>query len=204
MRYLHQENATKQKIFNSLDWLSNQSDSNDFVVFSIACHGNIDMIAAYNTTSTEEGITAIELKEKLDDIKYNVMCVMIDSCQSGIFGNKLKGVNRVILKSTFRKGDGWIGTGAGKWYSFTKFIGDAILKKIDYNNDSVCSAEETLQYAQQEYLPIVKIELHPRLWIPRLMMDILNGVPLRYLSITIPYPTIRDTYPGDFALTSTR
>ena len=200
MLYLHQENATKQNILGALDWLKNNSDQNDFVVFSFASHGNIDMIAPFNVSSPEKCITADELKVKLDVIECNGMCVIMDTCQSGIFGDKIIGENRVILKSTFRKGDGWIGTGGGKWYSFTKFIGDAIIKKIDYNNDNICSAEETLYYAQEEYKPIVLMELNPILWIPRLIIDILMGAPLRYLSITIPYPTLCDNYSGDFPL----
>ena len=200
MLYLHQENATKQNILGALDWLKAKSDKNDFVVFSFASHGNIDMIAPFNVSSPEKCITADDLNGKLDVIECNGMCVIMDTCQSGIFGNKISGENRVILKSTFRKGDGWIGTGDDKWYSFTKFIGDAIIKKIDYNNDYICSAEETLYYAREEYKPIVLMELRPILWIPRLILDILMGVPLRYLSITVPMPTLCDNYKGDFPL----
>jgi hypothetical protein len=200
MLYLHQENATKQNILGALDWLEANSDQNDFVLFSFAGHGNIDMIASFNATSVEDCIPADDLKEKLDAIEYKGMCVIMDSCQSGIFGNKIAGEDRVVLKSTFRRGDGWIGTGDGKWYSFTKFIGDAVIQKIDYNNDSICSSEETLRYAQQEYTPIVKIEINPIVWLPILLLDILRGVPLRYLSISIPFPTLRDNYEGDFPL----
>jgi hypothetical protein len=200
MLYLHQENATKQNIMNSLDWLRLNSDRNDFVVFAFASHGNIDFIAPFNATSKEDYISSDELKEKLDAIEYKGMCVILDTCQSGIYGDEIEGKNRVVLKSTFRKGDGWIGTGDGKWYSFTKFIGDAVINKIDYNNDNICSAEESLKYAQQEYISIVKMELHPILWIPRLIIDIIIGVPLRYLSITIPYPTLNDDYDEEFPL----
>jgi len=200
MLYLHQENATKQDIMNSLDWLRLNSDNNDYVLFAFASHGNIDFIAPFNATSKEDYIAAEEFKEELDAIEYKGMCVILDTCQSGIYGDKIEGKDRVVLKSTFRKGDGWIGTGDGKWYSFTKFVGDAVFKKIDYNNDYICSAEESLKYAQQEYISIVKMELHPILWIPRLIIDILIGVPLRYLSITIPYPTLNDNYDEEFPL----
>jgi hypothetical protein len=200
MIYLSQENATKQNILDALDWLATNSDKNDFSIFAFAGHGNIDMIAPFNTTSPKDCITADELNKKLDLIENRGMCVIMDSCQSGIFGNKIAGKNRVILKSTFRKGDGWIGTGAGKWYSFTKFIGDAVIQKIDYNNDDICSAEETLHYAQKEYMPIVIKSINPIIWLPILIVDILIGIPLKYLSISIPFPTLSDNYVGDFPL----
>jgi hypothetical protein len=200
MIYLSQENATKQNILYALDWLGNKSDKNDFVIFAFAGHGNVDMIASFNATLAKDCINANELKEKLDSIEYRGMCVIMDSCQSGIFGNKISGKDRVILKSTFRKGDGWIGTGAGKWYSFTKFVGDAVIKKIDYNNDDICSAEETLQYTQNEYIPILTKSINPIIWLPILIMDIFIGVPLKYLSICIPFPTLNDNYEGDFPM----
>ena len=50
MLYLHQENATKQDILNSLDWLKLNSDNHNFVLFAFASYGNIDFIAPFNAT----------------------------------------------------------------------------------------------------------------------------------------------------------
>ena len=129
MLYLHQENTTKEAILDSIDWLASKSDGNDMVLFAFTGHGNIDIIEPFNITSIEEAITADELKEKLDEIDCKGMCVILDSCQSGIFGNKIKGENRIVLKSTFRKGLGITGFCGNKWMDFSNFIGEAITKQ---------------------------------------------------------------------------
>lgn len=94
IRLLINEEATYMNILHALDWLANQSDENDTILFSFQGHGsstediNDDEIDGY-----DEGIVAWEglsgiiiddiLDSKFDNISCNGMFLIFHSCLSG-------------------------------------------------------------------------------------------------------------------------
>lgn len=198
--FLLYQNATKENIMNSLDWLKSQSDDNDIILIMISAEGNINYVVS--DFDIENPISTKELKEKLDVIDYGAMCVILDSCQSGIFGDKIRGENRVVLKSSFRKGlsvdenGGDIGQ-----VCFSRFVADVFYEKIDYNNDGICSESDILRYTRIKMLPNIIYGLTPRGILTTIFYDnIMMGVPPRYWAIMFPLPTICDDYEGELPI----
>lgn len=170
--------------------------------------------------SRESGIiTTKELDEKFDAIDVEGMCLIFDCCLSGNFVDEktcvtgktydftqfnkgfisgVEGDNRVVLMSTRKYGAGFHmnirnnKTGKNMSISFSKFIADALVNKIDSNNDNICSAEETFYYAQIKFRPYA------------LFMFLLMPFQLQLLLTTgfilIPFPTLYDNYPGELPL----
>ena len=92
---LTDEDATKNNIFDSFDWLESNSDYNDLSIFYFVGHGGRSLdneyIVAYDETIYDE-----ELDEHLDGINGDQV-VIIDSCYSGGFIKELRQRGRIVL-----------------------------------------------------------------------------------------------------------
>lgn len=218
IKLLFRENSTKEAIINALDWLIENADENDVVLFSDHSHGTRRRDGKYGIVpvdSEEVGIiTTDELDEKFDAMKAKELCLIFDCCLAGNFVNKeilgfsridktrcfnkgiikgLEGENRVVLMSTMRYG---LGVGIGINFSgnkthisFQRFVGEAFNEKIDYNSDGFCSAEEAFQYAKKKWRPYAIITfLLIRFQIQSFLS---NGF------FIIPFPTLYDSVEGE-------
>ena len=223
LKLLLHEEATRDAILESLDWLIDNADEDDVVLFSDHSHGT------YRSSDEKYGIVPIdsnvsgiitveELDEKFDLIKAKKLCLIFDCCLSGsfvkkqncrfnkinreIFYNKgfskgIEGDDRIVLMSTMKDGSG-IGlhiklpSGQEKHITFHKFLGDAFGEKIDYNNDGICSAEESFRYAKKKMLPVAF------LYLLQIRMQIKSFRETGFF--IIPIPTISDNIQGELPI----
>ena len=76
--------------------------------------------------------------------------------------------------------------------SFHKFVGEAFSKKIDYNSDGFCSAEEAFRYAKKKWRPFA------------IMAFLMIRMQIQSLLTTgffiIPFPTIYDNIQGELPI----
>jgi len=200
---LWKQNATREGIIESLGWLKDNVDENDIVLFSFDGHGSyIDQ--KYGIYAYEGGeITVEELDYYFDQINVNNLCLIFDCCFAVTFvddsiNKNLKDNNRVILMSTMKYGLGshWIDTnlftGEKEDTCLSSKLAEAWTKKIDENNDGICSVEESFIYAKRGILPLSIMTAS------RLMMQI--GCYLAYRHFYLPFPTIYDNNEGDIPI----
>lgn len=218
---LFRENATRDAILDSLDWLIENADENDIVFFHDNSHGTRDNNGEYGIVpvdAMENGIITVdELDEKFDAIKAKELCLIFDCCLSGSFVKRttiqnnlfqikkpfirallerVGGDNRVILMSTMKNGLGFGGimnvSGNISEISFSKFIGDAFRLRIDYNNDGFTSAEESFYYAKKKIWP------HAIMIFFAILLQIFLYFTTGF--IAIPFPTIYDRVEGELPI----
>lgn len=214
IKLLIDENATKTNILGALDWLSEKADSNDIILFSYQGHGNENNLWGEAGIVPWEGmdgfITVGKLDEKFDGIDAKGMHLIFDCCLSGSFVDKknvrlvtntkkfrgrftagIEGNGRVIVMSTMKGG-----LGASieieidnttRVLTLSNLIADALDKTVDYNKDSICSAEEVFTYAKIRFFPFAILLLNP-IW--QLKSIIATGHPI------LAFPTIYDGYNG--------
>jgi len=209
IKFLYKENATKDNIMNALDWLIQQSDSDDIVLFADNSHGTRQGLGNYGIVpwdKEESGIISVEeLDEKFDKIQCDGMCLIFDCCLAGNFVTKsnifytgLQDDNRVILMGTQRWGLGFHmqirqnSSGLVINASFSRFIADALFNKVDPNNDGSCSAEEVFYYAKNKWIPFAILGF----FMPRLQLTSLLNTGF----LVISFPKIFDSYQGELSL----
>ncbi len=222
LKLLFRENATKAAILDALDWLIENADENDIVLFSDHSHGTFrrsdKKYAIVPIDSDVSGlITVEELDEKFDAIKCKNLCLIFDCCLAGSFVSKetfgikklgkirnfnkeftegIEGENRVILMGTMRYGLGISITinvsGKQSHFSFHKFVGEAFGKKIDHNNDGFCSAEEAFHYAKKKWRPFAFIIFLS------IRMQIYSLLTQGFF--IIPFPTLYDNVQAELAI----
>ncbi|MGC9309046.1 MAG: hypothetical protein ACP5FL_09785 [Thermoplasmatota archaeon] len=221
IRLLWKEAATRENILSSLDWLRDNADENDTVLFAVDSHGTYHQgrygIWPWDGYFDGGFITVDELDAKLDAIQCQEMCLIFECCYSGSFvdtatANKrcqitafrsaftggVGGSNRVVLMSASGSGLSahWqhhqVLTGTTIEISFSSLLGQAFEQKIDDNADGMCSAEEAFRYARLRWLPwAALLAFNPSIQIP---------VRLFYGSFVNPFPSMNDGYEGDLAI----
>ena len=85
---LWKNNATSDKILDSIDWLIENSDENDFVLFSVDAHGTYSNgeFGIWPSDGHEKGILTVdELDNKFDGINSEGLCLIFDCCFAGNF-----------------------------------------------------------------------------------------------------------------------
>lgn len=215
---LKKEEATRENIFNALDWLKTNVDSNDIVLFSFNGHGTY-INGKYGFGPWDHDTIFInELDEKLDLIECKYLCLIFDCCFSGGFANGnsilfnkynnmrlnnriqlgLDGQNRVILMSSGKNGGGFSASVLENdvevnVISFTRFVADGFENGIDYNNDGWVSAEEGFRYGKKKFMPYAIIFF---LFIP---LQITAFIQSRGYFL-IPFPNIYDAVEGELKL----
>ena len=85
---LWKNNATSDKILDSIDWLIENSDENDFVLFSVDAHGTYSNgdFGIWPYDGHENGILTVDdLDNKFDSINSRGLCLIFDCCFAGNF-----------------------------------------------------------------------------------------------------------------------
>ena len=107
IKILWKNNATTDKIFDSLDWLIENSDENDFVLFSVDTHGTFSDgdFGIWPFDGYEKGIITVgELDSKFDEINAKGLCLIFDCCLAGNFvDNNNNFFLSISKKNIFRK-----------------------------------------------------------------------------------------------------
>jgi hypothetical protein len=88
IKLLWKENATKGEILNSIDWLVENADNDDIVLFSVDSHGTYQKgeYGIWPWDGNANGIiTVAELDAKFDLINSKGLCLIFDCCLSGSF-----------------------------------------------------------------------------------------------------------------------
>ena len=148
--------ATKSAILSGIDWIADNADENDTVLFFFSGHGS-DYGGGYFcpydslTTSWDNDISATELENALAPIRADQVVVILDCCYSGCFQNELSESGRVIMMacSSYEVSYEYTALRNG---AFTYFILEALGKfdEVDTNDDYILSAEEVAAYANPE------------------------------------------------------
>ena len=88
IKLLWKNNATSEKIIDSIDWLIENSDENDFVLFSVDAHGTYSKgeFGIWPSDGHENGILSVDdLDNKFDSINSQGLCLIFDCCFAGNF-----------------------------------------------------------------------------------------------------------------------
>jgi hypothetical protein len=217
VKLLWKEEATRQAILSSLDWLAEHADDHDIVLFAGDIHGGYiqGKLGIWPFDGSSEGIISVEeLDQKFDTIQAKGMCLIFDSCHSGNFVDAMKagftktrrireqtfvkgveGENRVVIMSSLRHGL------AAHWYdelgvegelSMTTCLAEAFAKNIDPNSDGICSAEEAFEYAKEKIFPFA-LRVFFNLPVQIIMF-------LVYGSIFKPFPNMYDPSPEELPI----
>ena len=138
IKTLEGEEATKDNVYNSFQWLDSMEDSEDTVLFYFHGHGGDGKFALY------DGFMSYgELDEKLDELESESIAVIIDSCHSGSAIEYLSQNGRVIITSA--KASETSGS-----FRLTDSLFEGLEELADYlfrgNNDGFVSAEEAFCY----------------------------------------------------------
>jgi hypothetical protein len=221
IKLLYLDEATKDNILDALDWLAQNSDSNDIVLFSDNSHGcykrGVCGIAPWDYDEIGM-ITIDELDEKFDNMEAYGMCLVFDCCFSGNFVDRtfplgknnvvmfkevfqagIEGNGRVVLMETMKFGTGFkmsftrSDTNESETITFSRFIAQAFREKIDYNGDGLCSAEEAFRYARKEFLPYAIFAFL------MIKVQILSFIASGGFFM-IPFPTIYDGFEGELPI----
>ena len=224
LRFLINEDATYENILCALDWLANQTDDNDVVLFSFQGHGSaVEDIDGDEEDGFDEGIVAWEglsglitddvLDMKFDQIQCQGMFLVIHACLSGglidvagqqhHFSNEVQqdinDDNRVILLSSRDQGLALAFPSLTRQLSWG-LAGRAEDDAPDDQGYGVITAEEAAVYAKTK--------------INRLFLGLLIVFPPAIISIIIsefitkmvrgywiiPFPLIYDSFPGELPI----
>ena len=84
IKLLINKNATKSAILDALDWLRENTDSDDVILLSYQGHGNVSSheFGIVPWEGMEGFITVDELDKKFDEINARGMCLIFDCCLS--------------------------------------------------------------------------------------------------------------------------
>ena len=141
IKYFVGENVTHANIIGALDWLANNTDSNDIVLFHSITHGLNDRIQL-----ADRFLAFSELAEKLDKIRYNGLVIIIEACYSGGAIPFLQREKRIVLTSA-RSHE--VGVGAG--FSQKILVALQGFGDIEGNNNAWVSVEEVFNFVKIRY-----------------------------------------------------
>jgi hypothetical protein len=145
--------ATKANILDAIDWLADNADADDTVLFSFSGHGDNYLngyFYTYNslTTSYTNDISSSELASAFRQVHAGKTAIILDICYAGTFQNNLANNGRVIMmacRSNEESEESRILSNG----VFTYYILQAIdnFGDADTNHDYELSAEEIAAYA---------------------------------------------------------
>jgi len=224
LRLLWKETATREAIFSSLEWLSNNTDEEDIVLFSVDMHGTYSNgnFGIWPWDGYENGmITVNELDLQFDNIKAKGICLFFDCCLAGNFVNPegtlrnnfgliqdrfqksvsegLNGDNRVIIMGTMPNGLGV------HWLDYDFQTGEI---KGEVSPSSVLSKALSTKYDENQDESTSAEECFRYLkknYAKYALMGFLN-IPIQLINylqfgfILKPFPTLYDSYEGDLPL----
>ena len=220
---LWKNNATSEKILNSIDWLINKSDEDDFVLFSVDAHGTYSNgeFGIWPFDGNENGILTVdELDNKFDKINSNGLCLIFDCCFAGNFVDLDKNIlsldnsknylfrksiiegfednNRVVIMGTLPNGLGchWVD------YDLNGNIIDevsptsVISEVIKIGNDL---NNDGFTSAEEIY---IYLKENYRIYALKGFLSIIIQITM-YLSygfFVMPFPTVYDNYSGELPI----
>ena len=223
IKLLWKENATTEEIFNSLDWLIENSDENDYVLFSVDAHGvysNGDF-GIWPSDGHEQGMIAVEeLDNKLDEINAKGLCLIFDTCLSGSFvdinsnfyqnfidkkiilKNKViegfEDDNRVVIMGTLPNGLGchWVD------YNINGEIIDeisptSVISEVIMDGNDLNNDGFT---SAEEIFTYLKINYRKYAIIGFLLIPLQITMYLTYGFFVLPFPTIYDSYNSELPI----
>ena len=217
MLLLEKQAATRANILDALDWLAEQSSSEDMVLFSHNGHGShVDNRYGIVPWDDHQVIFTDELDEKFDRIACKQLCLIFDCCFSGSFidgrpstlshlgGRKFQTMmaagldepGRFIMMSTMKRGTGIYTEvqidNQSLVIDFIRFFTQGINEGNDPNGDGWISAEESYKYGRKKYLPYAMLLFFSPL--VQLTSLLISG------TIAMPFPTCFDGVEGELLL----
>jgi hypothetical protein len=158
LKLLLNKNAGRDDIEEAMNWLASQEDADDTVLFYFSGHGNEDYIAPYDwlPDSWSNDISAMLLDGWLDCLDSGKIIVVLDSCRSGAYAEKLVKNGRVIITCCAANEDSYANNDLSD-YVIKAFSNP---EKTDVNTDSQISAEELYSYILGQNIP----DQHPQLF----------------------------------------
>jgi hypothetical protein len=227
IKLLWKEEATKDAILASLDWLKDNADADDTVLFSVDSHGTYHNgkygIWPWDGNFDNGFVTVDELDTKLAQINAECMCLIFECCFSGSFvknnhNNRknmvdtsfyeyqfrnniidgIEGENRVILMSASGKGL------SAHWIDYNLITGE----KTEISFSSLIGEAFTKQIDEnndnscsvEEAFRYAKTK-----WLPIaiiLAFNLIVQIPVKifYGYFISPFPSICDDYPGELPI----
>jgi len=93
---------TKANCFAGLDWLKQQSDSNDIVWIFMTDHGGDDPSPhlCFSDGTTDENMFPSELGPKITSIAHDKLILILEHCFGGGFIDACKGTDHIIMTAT--------------------------------------------------------------------------------------------------------
>jgi hypothetical protein len=150
MQLLTNSQATKMAILSAIDWLVDNADVDDTVLFCFAGHGaSGGYLCPYDTTDLISTlISSTELANALLPVKAQKITVILSCCHAGAFKSALAKDGRVILMACKSYEVGWESYDLGH-VVFLYFVLEAFnnFDEADINHDYELSAEEIFAYA---------------------------------------------------------
>jgi hypothetical protein len=154
IKTLVDSDATEENIKMAIaEWLNPKEKKNDTVLLFFAGHGNSAFLEMYDSlkNSNCNDIGYQDLNTWLDDLDTNNITILLDSCESGNYGTKISGTNRVILTGGMGNEKCW----QEKKYEhgiFTYYILNSFdhLNNVDIDNDGEVSIEEIYTFVKKD------------------------------------------------------
>lgn len=151
IKCLYREDATYANLSAALAWVTDNSDSNDTVLLYLSTHGSANYIEL-----EDKDLNYSELAEKINNINYRGLLIMVEACHSGSATSYLQGENRVILTSCGADEE------SAQEFSGLSFRALQGFGDIEGNNDNWVSAEEIFNFVKV-LPPEVKNYTHPQI-----------------------------------------
>jgi hypothetical protein len=223
LKLLWKENATREAIFSSLEWLCDNADDGDIVLFSVDMHGTNSngSYGIWPWDGYQRGmITVDELDVQFDNIKAKGFCLILDCCLAGNFVNPngnllyksamkkdrfqksvsagLEGNNRVVIMGTMPNGLG------AHWIDYDT-NGEI---KSDISPSSTLSKALSNKYDEnqdgstsaEECFRYLKKDYRKYALMAFLDIPLQIYMYLIYRYIIKPFPTLYDSYDGELPL----
>jgi hypothetical protein len=198
--YLREEQAIKEAILNTSNWLNDNGASEDsLILFYFSMHGgrkddiapldepdNLDeFVVAYKQEKSDNHILDDELALMFDDIVSNNLVIILETCYSGgmLDGtNDLKNSGRIVVTSTREDETSYALFLINSWL-FPYYLIKGLRGKADENNDDFITAEEAFEFA--------RIRTRLRSTIYAFLLFIFHG------ALFIQHPQIYDAWPSE-------
>ena len=168
IRYLVEEQSTKEEILNVSNWLNEHGvQEDDLVLFYFSMHGGYkndtapfdepddkdEFIVPYKHNKSDENIIDEELNLMFEEIKTEKLIIIFESCYSGgmIDGaNDTKKTGRIVITSTNVNETSYPYSlfFSKKGFLFAYYLIKGLDGRADKNNDGYVSVEEAHQYAK--------------------------------------------------------
>ena len=165
IHYLKENQATKEAILNTSDWLNDHgADEDDLVLFFFSMHGGRkddvppldepddldEFLIAYKQEKSDNHILDEELALMFEEIKSQNLVIIFETCYSGgmIDGaNDLKKTGRIVITSTKEDESSYPIFLIQSWL-FPYYLIKGLRGKADKNYDGYITAEEAFEYAE--------------------------------------------------------